>query len=64
MHSLWLREIQNITEERCSDYGKDYCHRFTKRWRGLWKVSYYEKLIAAHPINLPFSDCATLHKTS
>ena len=35
-----------------------------KRWRRLWKVSYYEKFIAAHPINLPFSDCATLHKTS
>lgn len=31
---------------------------------GLWKVSYYEKFIAAHPINLSFSDCATLHKTS
>ena len=30
----------------------------------LWKVSYYEKFIAAHPINLSFSDCATLHKTS
>lgn len=33
-------------------------------WSILWKVSYYEKFIAAHPINLSFSDCATLHKTS
>ena len=34
MLSLWLREVQNITEERCSDYGKDYGYWFTKRWRG------------------------------
>lgn len=34
MLSLWLREVPNITEERCSDYGKDYCYRFTERWRG------------------------------
>ena len=35
LHAQFVaEEIQNITEERCSDYGKDYCHRFTKRWRG------------------------------
>lgn len=31
---LWLKVALNITEERCSNYGKDYCYRFTKRWRG------------------------------
>ena len=35
LHAQFVAErVQNITEERCSDYGKDYGYWFTKRWRG------------------------------
>ena len=56
VRSSWLREVQNITEERCSVYVKDYGYWFTKRWRELCIVSNYGKFVTLYPVNKPFSD--------